>query len=265
MKKLRPFKEIQLQWLRLLLADTSLSARAVQFATYIAVVRYNDNYGKAWPSHATVCEDLGLKSEKTVQRLIKELDGKWFEIRRGNGQKQSTEYVPSKTSHQAAQDLREKEEAGKTDKIVHLRGHEGGHSCPQTQTEMSPQPGQKCPPIKDKEKIKKKQARTRDLPDERQSRIALKYVPGGGGVFEREWDERLQSAGLERLDRMFEQVIDEQGRRCYLLPGNWPEPRGSSGWLLQLSQIYRLSGRDVPSKIRQAIQAEAASGIGVAA
>ncbi|MFV0644317.1 MAG: hypothetical protein ACK5NN_07430, partial [Sphingomonadaceae bacterium] len=64
------------------------------------------------------CEDLGLKSEKTIQRLIKELDGKWFEIRRGNGQKQSTEYVPSKTSHQAAQELRKKEEAGKTDRNV---------------------------------------------------------------------------------------------------------------------------------------------------
>jgi len=255
MSDLRPFKEVQLQWLRLLLADTSLSPRAVQFATYLVVVRYNDTFGKAWPSHATVCKDLGLKSEKTIQRLIKELDGKWFEIRRGNGQKQSTEYVPSKTSHQAAQELREKEEAGKTDKIVSLRGAKGGHSCPGTRTEMSREPGQKCPPIKEKEKTKEKRALTRDLPDEGQSRIALRLVPGGGGVFERTWNDRLQAVGLERLDRLFRQVRDEQGRSCYLLPGNWPEPRDSLGWHAQLSQIYRMSGREVPEKLEKAIRA----------
>ncbi|SDF04004.1 Helix-turn-helix domain-containing protein [Celeribacter baekdonensis] len=254
MSDLRPFKEVQLQWLRLLLADTSLSPRAVQFATYLVVVRYNDTFGKAWSSHATVCKDLGLKSEKTIQRLIKELDGKWFEIRRGNGQKQSTEYVPSKTSHQAAQELREKEEAGKTDKIVPLRGREGGHSCPGTWTKLSREPGQKCPPIKEKEKTKEKRALTRDLPDEGQSRIALRLVLGGGGVFERTWNDRLQAVGVERLDRLFRQVSDKQGRSCYLLPGNWPEPRDSLGWLAQLSQIYRMSDREVPGKLAAAMR-----------
>ena len=254
MNDLRPFKEVQLQWLRLLLSDTSLSPRAVQFATYLAVVRYNDKFGKAWPSHATVCEDLGLKSEKTIQRLIKELDGKWFEIRRGNGQKQSTEYVPSKTSHQAAQELREKEGAGKTDKIVPLRGREGGHSCPGTQTKMSHKPRQKCPPIKEKEKTKEKRAQTRDLPDEGQSRIALRLVPAGGGYFERTWNDRLQSVGLERLDRLFKPVQDEQRRSCYWLPGNLPEPRDSLGWLVQLSQIYRMSGWEVPEELKKALR-----------
>jgi hypothetical protein len=256
MNDLRPFKEVQLQWLRLLLADTSLSPRAVQFASYLVVVRYNETFGKAWPSHATVCEDLGLKSEKTIQRLIKELEGKWFEIRRGNGQKHSTEYVPSKASHQAAQELREKEEAGKTDKIVPLRRREGGHSCPGTRTEMSGEPRQKCPPKKEKEKTKETSAQARDLPDHGQSRIALRLVPGDGGVFERTWNDRLRTAGLDNLDRLFEPHRNEQGRSCYQLPGMMPEPRDSFLWLLQLAQVFRLSGRDVPENLEAAIRAK---------
>lgn len=76
MPDLLPFHEVRLQWLRLLVQDTTLSPRAVQFATYLAVVHYNKKRQKAWPSHDTVCEDIGLKSRKTVQRLIKELNGK---------------------------------------------------------------------------------------------------------------------------------------------------------------------------------------------
>lgn len=55
---LRPFKEVQLQWLRLLLRDTELSARAFQFATYLAVWRHSNAKGKAWPSHGRVADHL---------------------------------------------------------------------------------------------------------------------------------------------------------------------------------------------------------------
>jgi len=137
MTQLRPFKDVQLQWLRLLLLDTEISPRAFQFATYLTVWRYNNAAEKAWPSHSRVCQDLGLKSEKTIQRLIKELDGKWFDIKRGNGLKHSTEYVPTKATHLAAQELRAKEEAGKPGNIVRLRAAKGGHSCPKSQTKMS--------------------------------------------------------------------------------------------------------------------------------
>lgn len=173
MKKLRPFKDVQLQWLRLLLLDTDLSARAFQFATYLAVWRCNKNNGpnegKAWPSHAQVCEDLGLKNEKTIQRLIKELDGKWFDVKRGNGLNHSTEYVPTKATHLAAQELRQKEEAEKPDNIVHLQAAKGRHYCPNSRTKMSSKPGQECLPKKEKEKTKEKGASAPDLPDERQS------------------------------------------------------------------------------------------------
>ncbi|WP_299303612.1 helix-turn-helix domain-containing protein [uncultured Litoreibacter sp.] len=169
MKNLRPFKEIQLQWLRLLVLDTDLSARAVQFATYLAVCRYNDKKGKAWPSHARVCQDFGLASEKTIQRLIKELDGKWFDIKCGNGLNHPTEYVPTKATHLAAQELREKEEAEKPDNIVRLSNAKGGHSCPKARTNLSSEPGQKCPPKKEKEKTKEKGACAPDLPNDWQT------------------------------------------------------------------------------------------------
>ncbi|WP_226552792.1 helix-turn-helix domain-containing protein [Celeribacter naphthalenivorans] len=149
MSDLRPFKEVQLQWLRLLVKDTTLSARAVHFAVYLAVLRYNDNRGKAWPSHATVCKDLGLKSEKTVQRLVRELDKNWFEIKRGSGQGHSTEYTPSISSRQAAQELRETEEA---DKVVLLHKAKPGHSCAKSETKMSHVSGQKCLGKKEKKK-----------------------------------------------------------------------------------------------------------------
>jgi hypothetical protein len=159
--------------LRLLLLDTELSPRAFQFAAYLAVRRCNKeegpNEGKAWPSHSLVCKDLGLKSEKTIQRLIKELDGKWFDIKRGNGLKHSTEYVPTKATHLAAQELREREEAEKPDNIVRLPNAKGRHSCPKARTFLSSEPGQECPPKKEKEKTKEKGACAPDLPDVGQS------------------------------------------------------------------------------------------------
>ncbi len=163
MAKLRPFKDVQLQWLRLLLLDTELSARAFKFATYLAVKRINPKKEMAWLSHSTVCEDLGVTSERTINRLIKELDGKWFDVKSGNGLGNATEYVPSKASHIAAHNLRAQEERDKrarlelekADNIVHLPITKGGHSCPERQTEVSSKTGQKCLPKKDPQKRKK--------------------------------------------------------------------------------------------------------------
>lgn len=162
MAKLRPFKEVQLQWLRLLLLDTELSARAFQLATYLAVKRINPKKEMAWLSHSTVCEDLGVTSERTINRLIKELDGKWFDVKSGNGLGNATEYVPSKASHIAAHNLRTQEERDKrarlelekADNIVCLPIAKGGHSCPERQTKMLSQAGQKCQPKKDSQKRK---------------------------------------------------------------------------------------------------------------
>lgn len=247
MTKLRPFKDVQLQWLRLLLLDTEISPRAFQFATYLTVWRYNNAAEKAWPSHSRVCQDLGLKSEKTIQRLIKELEGKWFDIKRGNGLKHSTEYVPTKATHLAAQDLRAKEEAGKTDNIVRLEAAKGRHFCPPTQSKMSRQPSQKCPPKKEQEKTKEKRARTPDLPNEGQSGQRLVFVPGGGGRLERDWDDCLRTFGIASVSRSLTEVRKE-GRRGYMLPALGPAPQGSEQLQDQIRAIQGLIGSKVSAK-----------------
>ncbi len=233
MNELRPFKEIQLQWLRLLVADKTLSARAVQFATYLAVVRYNSKEGKAWPSHKTVCKDLGLKSEKTIQRLIKELQGKWFEVKHGNGLKHSTEYVPSKASHQAAHTLREEEETEKTDKVVRLKRSKLPIRKPQSQAKMSQRDGQKCPLKKDKEKIIENPALEPDLPDGRPSGSAR----GGGAqaVFVprssfgcRQWEAFTERMFGTWIDRVLPAAW-VNGTNGYWLPDRFP-PTKKDDW-----------------------------------
>jgi hypothetical protein len=231
MKELRPFKDVQLQWLRLLLLDTELSARAFQFATYLAVWRCNKgkgpNEGKAWPSHAQVCEDLGLKNEKTIQRLIKELDGKWFDIKRGNGLKHSTEYVPTKATHLAAQELREREEAEKPDNIVRLQTAKGRHSCPKSRTKMSSEPGQECLPKKGKEKTREKGACAPDLPDQgqsgspRQCPVRTLVVVRADDVEKiTAWDQWLSDNGFPPLHGLSIHGSDGSDHG-YLMPRRW--------------------------------------------
>lgn len=233
MIQLRPFKDVQLQWLRLLLLDTDISPRAFQFATYLAVWRYNTDEKKAWPSHSRVCQDLGLKSEKTIQRLIKELNGKWFDIKRGNGLKHSTEYVPTKETHLAAQELRAKEEAGKPDNIVRLKATKGRHSCPISRTKMTHEPGQKCPPKKEKEKTKEKGAYAPDLPEvgqsgnfaQRQWSVecpvrTLLLVSCGDAKKVREWNHWLLANGFPDLSQLPVQGRDANGPG-YLMPRRW--------------------------------------------
>lgn len=240
MSSLRPFREVQLQWLRLLLKDTDLSSRAIQFAVYLVVVRYNDAFGMAWPSHSTVCADLGLKSEKTVQRLIKELRGKWFDIRNGSGRHKSTEYVPSRVSHKAAHDLREKEQAEKADKTNCLATHEGGHFGPSIGAKMSSKRGQKSPTIKENEKTKKK---VKAKPEDR---FRLQKVLASGSIFERTWNDRLQAAGLLTLDHLLQVTRDPSGNSYFTLPGKWPAPRTSKEWRLQIQILYEAADKEIP-------------------
>lgn len=241
MAKLRPFKEVQLQWLRLLLLDTELSARAFQLATYLAVWRYNHEEKKAWPPHARVCQDLGLKSERSVNRLIKELDGKWFDIKSGNGLGNATEYVPTEASHLAAHNLRVKEERdkrarnerAKADNIVCLPTGKGGHFCPERRSEMSRQTGQKCPPKKENKKIEEKSAGTSDFLDDerleaRSSRRPAQKCPVNALVLVHQsdtekvmaWNKWLGGKGFPELDQL---SIDgeDAGGIGYLMPRRW--------------------------------------------
>lgn len=145
------FNSVKLQWLTLLCQDESLSSTAVVVALYVVTVHYNQDKGKAWPSFATIAHATG-KSIKTVQRAIKELDGTWFDIERGNGHGHSTTYAPSNASVLAAISLRQKH-----DKVVHLLPMKGGHACPERVSESSPQGGRESPPNPETESKNEKQ------------------------------------------------------------------------------------------------------------
>ncbi|MEM6543502.1 MAG: helix-turn-helix domain-containing protein [Pseudomonadota bacterium] len=276
MKKLRPFKDVQLQWLRLLLLDTELSSRAFQFATYLAVWRCNKeagpNEGKAWPSHSQVCEDLGLKSEKTIQRLIKELDGKWFDIKRGNGLKHSTVYVPTKATHLAAQELREREEAEKPDNIVRLPTAKGRHSCAKAQTNLSSEPGQECPPKKEKEKTKEKGVYAPDLPHEGRSGgqrretarpecpvRTLMLITADETAKIDGWNLWLAQNGFPPLEKLPVEGT-EAARAGFLMPRLWvpPEPeqqervRRYLAWAIEQTRVSASSAESMDNTIRRA-------------
>nr|WP_319247230.1 helix-turn-helix domain-containing protein [uncultured Celeribacter sp.] len=234
MSELRPFREIQLQWLSRLVQDQELSPRAVQVAAYIVLEHYNHRLGKAWPSFERISKALGI-TKKTVQRAISELKDKWFEITHGNGLKHSTEYVPSKQSHAAAQELREIQEGEKRDNIVSLRDREGGQKCPKRKTILASKGGQKCPPNKEKEPKEEKNSS-----DAGKNAVEneLHFVPSSI-CFARDWSERLEQHQLERLDRLLPEERFE-GKRGFWLPALRPATRGSEVWRSQLQTIRRL-------------------------
>ncbi|MBL4747897.1 MAG: hypothetical protein JKY17_03710 [Magnetovibrio sp.] len=92
-----PFNKVKLQWLALLSQDNALSSTAIVIALYI----------------------------RTVQRAVHELDGRWINVKRGNGLGHSTEFSPNEISIQAATVIRKKR-----DNVVPLHPVEGGHKRP---------------------------------------------------------------------------------------------------------------------------------------
>ncbi|WP_245297269.1 helix-turn-helix domain-containing protein [Rhizobium oryziradicis] len=106
MSKLRPFREVKLQWLQQLSCDKDLSDSARSVALYIITTHLNGHTEKAWPSYQTIAIATG-KSVKTIQRAVRELEVKrWFEVQRGNGIGHNTEYRPSAASILRASDAR---------------------------------------------------------------------------------------------------------------------------------------------------------------
>lgn len=235
MSALRPFREIQLQWLSQLVQDQDLSPRTIQVAAYIVLEHYNHRLAKAWPSFDRISKALGI-TKKTVQRAISELKGKWFEITHGNGLRHSTEYVPSKQSHAAAQKLREDQEERKRDNIVSLRPAKRGHSCPERETSPSTEEGQDCPPTKAKKQNKEIGA---GRAGSQVSELRLRFVPTSI-CFARDWNDRLEEAGLPPLGRLLPEGRHD-GKRGFWLPDLNPAPRGSDQLAAQIAAVKRLA------------------------
>lgn len=194
------FNDVKLQWLALLCQDEALSSMAVVVALYVVTVHYNQNKGKAWPSFATIARATG-KSVKTVQRTVKELDGTWFDIERGNGHGHSTTYAPSDASIKAAIALRQKH-----DKIVQLHPMKGGQVCPERVSELSLQGGHESPPnpeIKSRYEIG-----------------ARLYVEFGSAQAD-SWNAWLNDNDMEGLEDLMPSVVMHGRSGCYM-PSRYP-------------------------------------------
>lgn len=200
------------EWLKAVLQVKDLKPSAQVVAAALSVQFANDETGQINPAVKTLAEYLHM-SLATVKRAIKELVAAgWLHRTEGRGAGNRTRYkllAPCKIATFRPKNPKKKGAQ------LHLSDQEKGSSV--TQKGVSPEPSYK-------EQSKKQKARlapSPDLPIERQSGETLRFVPGGGGYFEREWDDALRRFGLPTLSRGLPQVI-EDGRKGYVLPDLMP-------------------------------------------
>ncbi|MCV0429489.1 MAG: helix-turn-helix domain-containing protein [Roseibium sp.] len=221
MSERRPFREVKLQWLRLLSCDANINDNAKCVALYIVTAHVNGHTEKAWPSYKTIAEATG-KSVKSIQRAIRDLEeGGWLSVQRGNGVGHNTEYRPTDASILKASELREK-----TDKSVPLKPSEGGQICPERRSDESCKGSQICPPNKEKEINKKpnaREARTKPFP---RRTIPVVVLPAGQTPQVEKWNAWLAEKTLPDLER-FNLATSVNGSSGYQLPGRWPPEDGS--------------------------------------
>jgi len=194
------FNDVKLQWLALLSQDEALSSTAVVVALYVVTVHYNQDKGKAWPSFASIARATG-KSVKTVQRAIKELDGTWFVIERGNGHKHSTTYAPTGSSIEAALKLRRKH-----DNIVSLHPIKGSQKCPERVPDLCRQGGRMSPPNPETESI-----------NEITARLFVEF----GSAQALAWDDWLKGHDMEGLEGLMPPAVRHGQSGCYM-PSRYP-------------------------------------------
>ncbi|GAA0786742.1 helix-turn-helix domain-containing protein [Roseibium denhamense] len=221
MAERRPFREVKLQWLRLLSCDANINDNAKCVALYIVTAHVNGHTGKAWPSYKTIAEATG-KSVKSIQRAIRDLEiGGWLGVQRGNGVGHNTEYRPTDASIIKASQLREK-----TDKSVPLNHAEGGQICPERRSDVSGKGGQICPPNLEKEINKKPNGREARAKAVAGRAVPVVNVPVSHGHMIREWNAWLARKSLPDLVR-FNLNSASPGTGWYRLPGRWPPEDGS--------------------------------------
>jgi len=103
MSEPRPFRDVKLQWMQLLVCDPEINDAAKCIAMYIATAYLGGDSETAWPSYKTIADATG-KGVKTVQRAIALLakDDRWFTVIHGSGLRHSTRYTPSEKSSDRA-------------------------------------------------------------------------------------------------------------------------------------------------------------------
>jgi hypothetical protein len=221
MSERRPFREVKLQWLRLLSCDANINDNAKCVALYIVTAHVNGHTEKAWPSYKTIAEATG-KSIKSIQRAIRDLEiGEWLCVQRGNGVGHNTEYCPTDASILKACELREK-----TDKSVPLTSSEGRQICPGRRSDVSGKGGQICPPNLEKEKNNKPNAREAHAKAVSRRSIPVVVLPTAQTRQVDEWNAWLAEKTLPNLAR-FNLATSVNGSSGYQLPRRWPPEDGS--------------------------------------
>ncbi|GIT93127.1 hypothetical protein JANAI62_35890 [Jannaschia pagri] len=192
------------EWQKAVLQVRNLNSTAKLVASALSVQFANEETGQLSPGLATLMEFLGLPLS-TLKRAIRQLiDAGWLSRSEGRGAGNYTYYkllAPCK--------------------IVPFRPKKKGSQVAQKGSTYE---------LSYKEQSKEQEARPSPLPDlphEGQPGETLRFVPGGGGYFEREWDDALRSYGLSSLHRALPQAIKD-GQKGYLLPDRCPARRGSS-------------------------------------
>ena len=203
------------EWLKGVLQAKDLTSTAQLVASALSVQFANDETGLINPGLATLMKYLGM-ARSTLKRVIKELvDTGWLSRTEGRGAGNCTSYTllaPYKLVpfRQKPKDPNASLSTQKKGSQMAQKGSTGELSYKEQSKQQKARPS---PPP--------------DLPCHGQPGCALRFVPGGGGYFEREWDDALQSYGLSSLHRALPQIINH-GQKGYLLPDRCPARRGSS-------------------------------------
>jgi hypothetical protein len=215
------------EWQKAVLQVRHLNSTAKLVASALAVQFANDETGQLNPGLATLMEFLGLPLS-TLKRAIKDLiNAGWLSRTEGRGAGNCTRYTFLAPC-----------------KIVPFRPSKKGSKASLSATKKGSQVAQKgsTHELSYKEQSKEQKARPSPspvLPHEGQPGEALRFVPGGGGYFEREWDDALRANGLPSLHRSLPQVVHE-GRKGYVLPDLCPARRESSLRDQQIKLVQQL-------------------------
>lgn len=233
MTDLESFKAVRIQWHRALFASHLLIPSEEVLGAYLINVRLNWKTGQLNPAIATMAQDLSV-DPRTIQRGINRLEHLgWFWTDRGTGRSRSSNYSVTDESIEIAEQVRSECCDEKDDSHVTLSIVKPWQERRERVTPLSHKRRQECHSNSKRKNHKNRGEFTKD-------RIATSaltiFVPGGGGVFEREWNSKLVSSGRAELDRYFREVRHE-GRSGYWLPALWPATSGSRLLEEQLQQI----------------------------
>lgn len=227
------FRDLKLQYLLGLILDPEVKDSSVRVALYLALVHADNETGESYPSFETIAAALG-RCSKSVKRALNNLEEtNHMTIERGTNKGKSSRYRPTTSAMKAAQGRRRP-----TPNIVPFDRSKRGQKCPTDRTDLSSKAGQKCPPNLEQKLNGTADPKMRARIDPRKNPAKVEFV-SRSICFARDWDERLERLGMERLAQLLPE--ERHGPHIgYWLPGLTPAPVGSDRWAEQLNLLNEL-------------------------